>query len=110
MIFWTCPNCGQSVPESWKVCSSCGHDADASNAEASPATEPDAFPPHACLRCGKRMRSTGAIRLHEGTRAWPFLFGELGELLVNRERFEVFACEGCGKVEFFLPTESRTAP
>jgi len=49
------------------------------------------------------MRSAGQLKLHEGTRAWPFLFGELGELLVNRESFQTFICEGCGKVEFFMP-------
>jgi hypothetical protein len=50
------------------------------------------------------MLAAGRKKFHEGTRAWPFLFGELGELFVNREAFDVYACQGCGKVEFFLST------
>jgi len=52
----------------------------------------------------------GQLKFHEGTRAWPFLLGELGELLVNRESFETFICEGCGKVEFFMPKALGVGP
>ncbi|MCH6485326.1 hypothetical protein MMG85_17375 [Pseudoxanthomonas sp. LH2527] len=53
------------------------------------------------------MKPAGQLKLHEGTRAWPFLFGELGELFVNRESFDTFVCESCGKVEFFMPVSAR---
>ncbi len=29
-------------------------------------------------------------------------FGGLGELFVNRERFDVYVCPRCGRVEFFI--------
>jgi len=48
------------------------------------------------------MAFGGIKRFHEGTRLWAFLFGDLGELFVNRESFEVYACPNCGKVEFFV--------
>jgi hypothetical protein len=50
------------------------------------------------------MASQGLIRFHEGSQAAPLLLGGLGQLLVRRWGFRVFAREGCGKVEFFLPT------
>ena len=56
------------------------------------------------------MQFAGTLQLHEGTRMWPFLLGNLGELLVNRKRFETFLCAGCGKVEFFMPPEPDTGP
>jgi Zn finger protein HypA/HybF involved in hydrogenase expression len=42
----------------------------------------------------------GTKSFHEGTR-WGFL-GDLGELFVNRERFDVYRCPRCGSVEFFV--------
>ena len=68
----------------------------------------EACPPKSCLRCGSTMSAMGRLNFHEGTRAWPFLLGELGELLVHRGSFEAYVCEGCGKVEFFAPRLRRT--
>ncbi len=48
------------------------------------------------------MRLIGTRRFHEGSRLAPFLLAELGELLVNRESFDLYTCTACGKVEFFL--------
>jgi hypothetical protein len=46
-------------------------------------------------------RSTTWVRnFHEGTR-WGLL-GELGELFVNRESFDIYVCPRCGRVEFFV--------
>lgn len=108
MIKWTCPTCGEQVPGEWIVCTQCGDDPASSPRPATmEGTGTPAYPPASCLRCSAPMRSMGQLRLHEGTRAWPFLFGELGELFVNRESFETFACEACGKVEFFMPPATR---
>ena len=57
-----------------------------------------------CLPCRQPMTSQGQIRFHEGSQAAPLLLGGLGQLLVRRWGFRVFAREGCGKIEFFLPT------
>jgi hypothetical protein len=40
---------------------------------------------------------------HEGTRAWGFVLGDLGELLTGGTKLEMWACESCGHVEFFVP-------
>lgn len=56
-----------------------------------------------CLRCAATtMEFIGRRRFHEGTQAMPFLLGDLGELFVNREEFDLYACSTCGKVELFL--------
>lgn len=53
-----------------------------------------------CVRCHSQLKYVGTKRFHEGAR-WGVL-GDLGELFVNREGFEVFVCPRCGRVEFFL--------
>jgi hypothetical protein len=40
---------------------------------------------------------------HEGTRAWGFIFGDLGELFTGGEEIEMFTCVLCGNIEFFMP-------
>jgi len=44
----------------------------------------------------------GTKKFHEGTRGWAFFLGELGELFVNREHFDVYVCPTCGRVELFV--------
>ena len=55
-----------------------------------------------CLRCKVvPMRFSGNYKFHEGTR-----FGAMGnllELFVNKETFDLYVCPKCGKVEFFTP-------
>ncbi|WP_269792736.1 hypothetical protein [Stenotrophomonas sp. Iso1] len=51
------------------------------------------------------MDFIGRRRLQEDTQAMPFLLGDLGELFVHGEAFDLYACASCGKVELFL---SRT--
>ena len=53
-----------------------------------------------CLRCKQPLEHLGTKSFHEGTN-WGF-FGELGELFVKRDRFDVYACPRCGRVEFFV--------
>jgi hypothetical protein len=38
--------------------------------------------------------------IHEETR-WGAL-GDIGELFVNKEKFDVYFCECCGRVELFV--------
>jgi hypothetical protein len=47
------------------------------------------------------MEFGGTKLFHEGTRAFDFL-GGLFELLKHREAFDVYLCQRCGRVEFFL--------
>ena len=51
------------------------------------------------------MTFLGEKDFHEGTRGWGFFLGDLGELFTSRERMELYACEACGHMEFFLPAQ-----
>ncbi|CAN5867871.1 hypothetical protein BH23GEM9_BH23GEM9_29490 [soil metagenome] len=52
------------------------------------------------MRFGRELDFMGVRNFHEGAR-WGVV-GNLGELFVNKESFDVFACSGCGHVEFFV--------
>lgn len=65
--------------------------------ESEPKEEID---PIVCARCEENLEFVGSKRFHEGTN-WG-IFGELGELFVKRERFDVYVCPRCGKVELFV--------
>lgn len=56
--------------------------------------------PIVCPRCEVTLDFVGTRDFHEGTR-WGAL-GELGELFVNKQRFDVFVCPRCGRVELFI--------
>jgi hypothetical protein len=62
------------------------------------------------FRSSRFLRPTstyaGTKKFHEGTR-WGVL-GELGELFVNKEKFDVYFCPRCGKVEFFVDGVGET--
>ena len=58
--------------------------------------------PLVCPRCDTKLTYAGTKKFHEGSRAAPFLLGEIGELFVNREKYDVYYCPSCGRVEFFL--------
>lgn len=112
MTHWICPDCRESNEDGFEQCWKCGTRADGS---ADPAFRPDnadplAWPPRLlhCLRCpGTPMVFAGRKRFHEGSQAMPFLLGGIGELLVNREEFDLHACPSCGKVELFLANAPR---
>ncbi len=101
-----CPQCGEPFEPGYALCWRCGTHADGRPADAD--FVPEAAAPVAtvertldCLRCGRSMARIRSMTFHEGRR-WGFWLGDLGEALVNGERFDVYACRGCGKVEFFL--------
>ena len=56
--------------------------------------------PMVCPSCAIPLEFVGTRDFHEGTR-WGVL-GELGELFVNKERFDVYVCPRCGRVELFI--------
>ena len=56
--------------------------------------------PIVCPRCETKLEFVGTRDFHEGTR-WGVL-GDLGELFVNKQRFDVFLCPRCGRVELFI--------
>lgn len=63
-------------------------------------TDTDDPNPIFCAACKRDLEYVGTKRFHEGTN-WGVL-GELGELFVKRERFDVYMCPRCGRIELFL--------
>lgn len=53
-----------------------------------------------CARCHVAMSYKGTKEFFEG-KNWG-MFGEIGELFVKHERFDVYFCPRCGVVELFL--------
>ena len=53
-----------------------------------------------CARCSRTLEYQGTRKFHEGAN-WGVL-GELGEIFVSRQRFDVYVCPRCGRVEFFV--------
>jgi hypothetical protein len=106
---WICTQCGESAEDAFSVCWKCGTSRDgvpdaAFRAEPEPfgTSSAPAVPrdPIACARCNRPLDYVGRKRFHEGTN-WGVL-GELGELFVKREHFDVYVCPRCGRVEFFV--------
>ena len=109
---WTCSKCGESVEEQFDVCWKCGTSwdgvkedpavqADSGSVAPEPATAPDPRGSQvACVRCSRSLEYLGRKRFHEGAN-WG-VFGEIGELFVKREHFDVYVCPQCGRVEFFV--------
>jgi predicted nucleic-acid-binding Zn-ribbon protein len=58
-----------------------------------------------CSRCHCELVCMGPKAFHEGRR-WGAL-GNLSELRVNRERFDVYYCPTCGRVEFYVDPTSE---
>ncbi|MGH8055053.1 MAG: hypothetical protein ACREP4_14165 [Stenotrophomonas sp.] len=113
MSSWICTNCRESNEDNFDQCWKCGTHADgAPPPREQPRDDTPAWmqPPRLieCLRCpGVRMEFIGRKRFHEGSLSMPFLLGDLGELFVNREEFDLHACTSCGKVELFLSSAAR---
>lgn len=113
---WPCPKCLEMIEEKYEVCWNCGTLPDgtedphfqradelpfgaAAGTEKRPEKPRD---PLFCLRCHQQMGFVGTKKFHEGTRSWGFLFGDVGELFVNREHLDTYVCPRCGHVEFFV--------
>lgn len=98
-----CPNCNAEIESGFEICWKCQYSfADQKVIEPE---ETDSAPTHyyskiQCLRCAIPMSFAGVHEFHEGTR-WG-AFGDLFELFVNKDSFDLFVCPQCGKVEFFI--------
>jgi len=106
MAEWICTACNASNEGEFDICWQCGtgHDGTPPDPGFDRSQETHRESPRdlQCLRCQSSMTHAGTKRFHEGSRLAPFLLAELGELLVNRESFDLYTCPNCGKVEFFL--------
>ncbi|MEQ1514558.1 MAG: hypothetical protein ABL934_18025 [Lysobacteraceae bacterium] len=110
MVAQNCMHCDEALEPGYSVCWRCGTHIDGSPPNKNFVPVNMTAPPSsgvkhrdlACLRCGSPMTAVRRMQLHEGTRMQAFLHGGLDEPFVNRESFDTYACERCGKVEFFL--------
>ncbi len=91
---WTCPKCGEQVERNFEACWNC----ESPRPEGIDLTEKKKVISIQCPRCDRALAFLGTKNFLEGTRfeAW------LGDLFINRERLDVYACPGCGRVELFL--------
>lgn len=97
----TCPNCQAEVVDNFQLCWNCNYSF--IDKRVVEIAEPGQLKRQInCLRCTDvPMHFAGNYRFHEGTR-----FGAIGnifELFVNKETFDLYVCPKCGKVEFFTP-------
>ncbi len=53
-----------------------------------------------CLRCDQPLTFVGTREFHEGPGGG--LFSDLTELFMKKEKFDVYVCQNCGHVEFFV--------
>ena len=52
------------------------------------------------LRCDRPLTFVGTREFHEGPGGG--LFSDLTELFMKKEIFDVYVCQNCGHVEFFV--------
>ncbi|QEC51666.1 hypothetical protein EDD80_102204 [Anseongella ginsenosidimutans] len=95
-----CPNCNSEMEDHFELCWNCNYSLSQGKVveitESLPGTrELD------CLRCGIPMIYSGNYRFHEGARMG--ILGNIFEIFLNRESFDLYLCPKCGKVEFFSP-------
>ena len=98
---WRCPGCEERIAPQFTECWRCGYVRGSGGDERLVDTE-DPNDPMVCPTCKMRLDFVGTKKFHEGTRAAPFLLGEIGELFVHCEHFDVYVCSRCGRVQLFL--------
>ena len=96
-----CPHCNAEIEENFEICWNCNYSLTEkriiSFAEETEINKKEID----CLRCGIKLLYSGNYNFHEGNRYG--VFGNLFELFVNKESFDIYVCPKCGKVEFYVP-------
>ena len=95
-----CPNCNAEIEENFEICWNCCYSLTEQRI-IDFETELEAKRKIDCLRCDTKLLYSGIYKFHEGTSFG--MLGNLFELFVNKESFEIYVCPKCGKVEFFVP-------
>jgi hypothetical protein len=95
-----CPNCNAEIEDHFEICWNCCYSLTEQRVidfeKESNVYKKDI----ACLRCNIKLSYSGKYRFHEG---WSYgVLGNLGELFVNKESFDLYVCSKCGRVEFFV--------
>ncbi len=94
----TCPNCGVEIETNFDVCWNCNYSL--KEKHILEFADSEKKKDIRCLRCNVKLDYSGAYKFHEGAKIG--FFGNLFEAFVNREKFDLYTCPKCGKVEFFI--------
>lgn len=95
-----CPNCNADIEEGFKLCWNCNYSFvqnEIIDINDISETERNIN----CLRCDIKLVYSGNYKFHEGAKFG--VFGNLLEVFVNRESFDIYICPKCGKTEFYIP-------
>lgn len=106
--FKTCPNCRAEVEENFEMCWNCNYSFIENKIVEIKDFQPtldSEIEDMLCLRCQNPMKYTGNFDFHEGPNLGAL--GNLFELFVGKETFDLYVCTQCGKVEFFVPLENK---
>ncbi|MDP4207391.1 MAG: hypothetical protein Q8928_01125 [Bacteroidota bacterium] len=95
-----CPNCQAEIEEAFEMCWNCCYSFTEERVIETGEARPGVRNIN-CLRCNIPLVFSGNFKFHEGVRTG--VLGNLFELFVNRESFDLYICPKCGKVEFFTP-------
>lgn len=58
-----------------------------------------------CLRCGHEMKHIKTEKLQLGQAGW--ILGDLPNLLAGAMEVDIYTCQNCGKLEFYLAEEAE---
>jgi Zn finger protein HypA/HybF involved in hydrogenase expression len=98
----TCPHCQSDSDDHFEVCWNCNYSFTEGKIietdDVSGEQKPKAID---CLRCKVPLVYSGNYKFHEGTRMG--LLGNIFEVFVNRESFDIYLCPECRKLEFYAP-------
>lgn len=98
-----CPNCNEEIEDNFDVCWNCNFSLSENKVVDFKDVETNGGRELNCLRCNVPMLYSGKYKFHEGFNTG--LLGNLFELFINKEEFDLYICPKCGKVEFFSPKE-----
>lgn len=96
-----CPNCKAVVEDNFDVCWNCNYSFEEKKVVEFKDLALTGSKDLKCLRCKSEMVYSGEFKFHEGARTG--VLGVIGEMIVNREAFDLYLCPECGKVELFSP-------
>jgi len=97
-----CPNCNSEIEENFQLCWNCNYSLTENRIiEVKDLTLKEGNREVDCLRCKIPLIFSGKFDFHEGPRIGAL--GNIFELFVNKEKFDLYVCPKCGKVEFFIP-------
>lgn len=97
-----CPNCNSEIEDNFELCWNCNYSlTDNRVIDIKDMTLQQGNREVDCLRCKIPLIFSGQFDFHEGARLG--VLGNIFELFVNKEKFDLYVCPKCGKVEFFAP-------